>query len=461
MRVGPGRGTEPGGDSTKRATNSSNQGSILGSRSATRFARADCKHFRTVRHLTSESWPVLFALLIASILAGIQPASAQTWNPETALSAALTVEYFDAEGTPIRSTNGTLIRQGLVVPLTALSGAATARAIARDGKSWTSEQLIAVHPEADLALLPISDIPAYAIDVPRNAAFVKNAEVVLLRGPGGAGAETVTVTAYGKFSIRGPDFLALSEGLPSGAPGFRSDGTLLGICFDVSEGGTLLDYLVTTASVQNLIAGRGEPIALASYPSTGPPQYQNASTLDGMVFRGALLATTGRTQEARTFLDQALVLMPTNPVAHHWWGRALFEDGQHEEAAISFQKAAELDPSYHLAWHMAGAAMHQAGHFEEALALYQRALEAYPESALTWCNIGSTQFHVLHFAEAEEAFSMAMQLDPSYSLPYFNLAMLYRQQGRGAEAESLYVKLQEVDPAWAERLRRALDDPGS
>ena len=129
--------------------------------------------------------PARWALLFAPVLLAVD-SSAQTWNPETALSAALTVEYFDAAGTPIRSTNGTLVRQGLVVPLTALSGATSARAIARDGKSWTSEQLIAVHPEANLALLPISDIPAYAIDVPRNAAFVKNAEVVLMRGPGGA-----------------------------------------------------------------------------------------------------------------------------------------------------------------------------------------------------------------------------------------------------------------------------------
>jgi hypothetical protein len=401
------------------------------------------------------------ALVVLAMLVPHHLALAQSWNPETSLSAALTVEYFDAVGTPIRSTNGTLVRQGLVVPLSALSGATTARAIARDGKSWTSEQLIAVHPEADLALLPISDIPAYAIDVPRNAAFVKNAEVILMRGPGGAGAETVTVTAYGKFSIRGPEFLALSEGLPSGAPGFRSDGALLGICFDLSEGGTLLDYLVTTASVQNLIAGRGEPIALSTYPTPETPEYKDVSTLNGLIFRGALLATTGRTEEARLFLDQAFAREPEHPVTHHWWGRTLFEEGQHERAAMSFQRAAALDPSYHLAWHMAGAAKHQAGQFEEALAMYEHALEAYPESALTYCNIGSTLFHILRYAEAEEAFSMAMQLDPTYTLPYFNLAMLFHEQGRAAEAESLQVRLQEIDSAWADRLRRALDEPGS
>jgi len=389
------------------------------------------------------------------------PSGAQNWNPEVALSAALTVEYFDAEGTPIRSTNGALVRQGLVVPLTALSGATSAQAIARDGKRWTSEQLIAVHPEANLALLPISDIPAYAIDVPRNAAFVKNAEVILMRGPGGAGPETVTVTAFGKFSIRGPDFLALSEGLPSGAPGFRADGALLGICFDISEGGTLLDYLVTTASIQNLIAGRGEPIALASYSAPSPPAYLDPNALDGLIFRGALLASSVRTKEARMFLDRAFAVDPSHPVTHHWWGRMLFEEGQHLAAAASFQRAAELDPTYHMAWHMAGAARHFAGQFEEALSMYRHALEAYPESALTYCNMGSTLFHVLRYDEAQEAFSMAIQLDPTYTLPYFNLAMLYHEQGKSAEAESVYVKLQEIDASWAQRLRKALDEPGS
>ncbi|MEZ4654892.1 MAG: tetratricopeptide repeat protein, partial [Candidatus Eisenbacteria bacterium] len=324
-----------------------------------------------------------------------------------------------------------------------------------------TEALIALHPESDLALLAISDIPAYAIDVPRSATFTKQSDVFLVRGPGGSGAETVTATVYGKFSIRGPDFLGLSQGVPSGAPGFRSDGALVGICFDLSRDGVLLDYLATPASIENLIAGRGEPVSLRDLTPPVVPAYQDPDSLAGLVFRGALLTTTERTEEARRFLQRALDRDPTNATAHFWMGKLFFARGRHEEAADAFRRAADIDPSFHLAWHMAGVAESQAGRYPQALEMYHQALEVYPESALTYCDLGSTLFRELRYAEAEDAFSMAIQLDPSYPLPYFNLAMLLHEQGRDAEAESLYVRLGEIDPAWAGRLRHALGEAGS
>ncbi|MCA9730185.1 MAG: tetratricopeptide repeat protein, partial [Candidatus Eisenbacteria bacterium] len=292
---------------------------------------------------------------------------AQTRQVDAGMPAALTVEYFDAAGNAVRSTNGTLVRQGLVVPLSALAGITEVRALARDGKRWSTEALIALHPESDLALLAISDIPAYAIDVPRSATFTKQSDVFLVRGPGGSGAETVTATVYGKFSIRGPDFLGLSQGVPSGAPGFRSDGALLGICFDLSRDGILLDYLASPASIENLIAGRGEPVSLRDLTPPVLPAYQDPDSLAGLVFRGALLTTTDRPEEAHRFLQRALDRDPTNATAHFWMGKLFFAQGRHEEAADAFRRAADIDPSFHLAWHMAGVAESQAGRYPQAL----------------------------------------------------------------------------------------------
>ena len=408
--------------------------------------------FRGVRPRRISTWGLgLFLLALLTRGAAAQP------DPNAVLPAVVTCEYLDARGLSLRTSSGVLMQDGLLLPYSALLDVTMVEAHARDGRSWSSNRLIALHPEADLALLQIDDVPSYALTAPRDLALPAGQEIVLVRGPGGPGPNSKTTTLYGKFRLNGPDFIAIPEGHEDGAAAFRVDGVLLGICFDLSEQGYSLAYLVSAASVSNLLKSQGPAVLVNSIVPPVPPEYKVRTNAIGLAFRGAILQTAQKTADARTFLELALKKDPNLAPAHFWMGKVQFAEQRFDQAAASFEKAGQLAGNYHFAWHMAGASYNQAGNYPKALEMYRKALEIDPRSALTWCNLGGTEFNRQNFPEAEAAFAKAIGFDPSYGLAYFNLGVLQQRTGRKQDAEKTYEILLRKDAAWAQRLRGALD----
>ncbi|MCA9757977.1 MAG: tetratricopeptide repeat protein [Candidatus Eisenbacteria bacterium] len=371
--------------------------------------------------------------------------------------SVVSCEYLDDHSLALRTSTGLLLEAGLVVRYSSLLGVTTVDAQTRDGQTLTARRVIAIHPEADIALLELPERTPHMLPNPEIVAAPVGTDITLLRGPNGAGPNSKPAEVYGKFSIGGPDFVAISEGHGDCAAAFLANGALVGISFDLSEQGFPLAYLVSTASIANLVESRGEPVELASMTPPTPPDYESRNDATGLAFRAAILLTEGRTDDARRFAELALKKDATNAAAHFWMGRVQFGDQRYDQAAASFQRAGQLAPEYHLAWHMAGAAFNQAGNYTMAMEMYRKALRAEPCSALTWCNLGGAEFNKRNFAEAESAFSKAIECDPTYGLAYFNLAVLQKQTGRPDDAERTYEMLVAKDPGWSERLRLALD----
>jgi Tfp pilus assembly protein PilF len=391
------------------------------------------------------------------LLAFLASGAHAQFDLEDVLSAVVTCEYLEAGGLSLRATSGVLLRDGLLLPYSALAGVATVDAHTRDGRTWSSSDLIALHPEADLALLQIDGDPPYALPAPLDVTLPSDEEITLVRGPDGPGPSTKKAALYGRFDLDGPDYLAISEGLENGAAAFRADGELLGVCFDLSEQGHSLVYLASAASIRNLLEHRGSAVSLNSIVAPTPPEYKVRTTVSGLTFRAAILQTAHKPDDARKFLDLALKKDPALASAHFWMGRVYFAEQRFEQAAASFQRAGELADHYQSAWHMAGASYNQASNYPLALEMYRKALVVDPRSAPTWCNLGGTEFNRRNFTEAEFAFEKAIEFDPSYGLAYFNLGILQRRTGRNQDAEHTYEALLRQDPSWAPRLRTALD----
>ncbi len=399
-----------------------------------------------------------FAALVA-VAAIALPARAQSPGVTKALAAAVTVELRDAAGRPLRQVNGTVVSQGVVVQTSSLLGATQAEIKARSGETWTVSQVSATNGSVGLAILPLPASFPQALVFPPSGAYMPSSRVFLLNGPG-VGPDSVSATIYEHFALRGqPDLSPVTPGVPGAAPVVDPTGRFLGVACDLSEGPVKFGYIVPMASVRVVATQAGTPAPMTSFNGTGGPPFEDRSTLQGLVFRGAVLTRTQQADDARIFLSEALKKDPQSSEAYFWSGQVFFAQEQFQRAAEEFQQAGAKEPGYHLAWHMAGAALNQAADYAGAERMYQKAIEVKPNAADTYCNLGGAYYNMQRPDDAIAALRRSIQIDPRYArgLAYTNLAVVLNGLGRRDEAEQVYEDLRKVNEEWAARLRATLD----
>lgn len=378
---------------------------------------------------------------------------------QAALASAARVEVLDATGKTLRTVNGTLVPQGVVVQTSALKRSAKVRVTARDGSAWESATALNTNGLIGLSLLELPAEPAGAIVFPANRSYMAQSRIFLLGGPG-VGADSVSARIFENFMISGaPDLCPTDVGVTGAAPAVDATGRFLGVACDLSQGVYKSGFIVPTGSVEVLTTSAPEPHAVSSLAEFSPPAYQDAGTAAGLLFRGAVLAQADKLDDARHFLRLALDQNMSMAEAHFWTGRVLFGQEQYLPAAEEFQIAGTKDPTYYLAWHMAGAALNQARDYGGAVKMYQKGLEIKPNAADTYCNLGGAYYNMQRIEDAAAAFRKSIQIDPRYAqgLAYINLAMVLNGAGRTEEAETVYQDLVKVNPAWGAQLRSALD----
>ena len=382
-------------------------------------------------------------------------------NPglKAALASAARVEVLNAAGKILRTVNGTVLRQGVVVQTSALAGASKVRITARDGSTWESAAAVSANGLIGLSLLQIPGEPPGAIVFPANASYMANSRVFLLNGPG-VGPDSLSARIYENFMLRGaPDLCPTDIGIAGAAPAVDGTGRFLGVACDLSDGVYKLGYIVPSGSVQMLTASPPQSQSVSSLGEATPPGFQDGSTATGLLFRGVVLAQADKLDDARHFLNLALDRDISLPEAHFWAGRVLFTQEQFTQASEEFEIAGTKDPSYYIAWHMAGAALNQARDYAGAEKMYKKALEAKPNAADTYCNLGGAYYNMQRIEDAAAAFRKSIELDPRYAqgLAYTNLAVMLNGAGRKDEAEKVYRDLVKVSSDWGQRLRATLD----
>jgi len=207
---------------------------------------------------------------------------------------------------------------------------------------------------------------------------------------------------------------------------------------------------------------------------------------------GAALAGSGRLDEARTALDQALALNPDQALARQTLrrlderesisgdavdplvpearaafdrGMSLLEQGRNEEAAAELQFAYDLNAETAplLGFYLANA-LQRSGQARAAIALYEEARDVFPESATIHNNLGFAWLQLGRYDQALPALREAVRLDPSNARALLNLGLTYYGLSRFADAIEVWDQAVALDPSIApaieasrQRAQRQLD----
>lgn len=383
--------------------------------------------------------------------------TARAQDAATQLGSTVTIHFLDSSGALLRSSDGTLIKEGLLAPHSALAGAAKVEVLARGGKKYAVTGLLSSKPDVDLALLGLDSAPDPALFVPKLSIFFPGGDVRMFRGPEAGGDEPIAAKTPSKFSLRGPDFVALSAAGSDGGPVFKSTGEFIGVARRFDEDPYQTAYVITVASIARLIEGAGAATPLAEIPPPVAPEFMTKTSTPGLIFRGFLLTFADRTEDARSFLNLAMKREPENPDCFFAWGQLLMREKSYLEAAGRFRQAGESAGGFFLAWHMAGVALNQAGRYQDAVVMYQKALEVDPNSAMSHCNLGGAYYNLGRMHDAVDEFERSRQIDPNYMLAYANLANTYMKMGEALKAEEIYQEVLAKNPDVAAKLRKDLD----
>jgi tetratricopeptide (TPR) repeat protein len=158
------------------------------------------------------------------------------------------------------------------------------------------------------------------------------------------------------------------------------------------------------------------------------------SHFDALHLLGVLYAQTGRPQEAVAMIDGAILVAPTNPVAHCNRGIALQQLRQYDAALASYGRAVAIDPDYADAHCNLGNLYQELGRPEQALRCYETALHLRPGFGEALSNRGLVLACLKRLDEALASLNRAVEANPSNAAAHSNRGLVLMDLGRLQEA---------------------------
>jgi tetratricopeptide (TPR) repeat protein len=160
------------------------------------------------------------------------------------------------------------------------------------------------------------------------------------------------------------------------------------------------------------LSGRAErSVELLAQAADGQKEKAKALSL---YYRGAILNRSGRYDEARRSLDEALREREDLILARQEKGESLWQLGRREEAIAVWSDALRRNASLALTSNQLAGAERSLGRFEEARAHEQQADRSTPDNPLYHWMMGLRLRNVGMQELADKHFGRAMQLDPRY-----------------------------------------------
>jgi arylsulfatase A-like enzyme/tetratricopeptide (TPR) repeat protein len=184
-------------------------------------------------------------------------------------------------------------------------------------------------------------------------------------------------------------------------------------------------------ALARLLSETGRPAeAIELLPDDGSPSAKAAVA-------EAHLAS-GRLDEARALLEQALALEPENTRVLALLGPLYGSEGELLLAARTLEKAIALgETSPEIRRNLALVYLKQ-GRTEVALSELRRASQEAPSDPSIWFSLGNAHLQSKNAASASEAFEKALQLRSDWPEATFNLALAYQRGGQGKKAADAY-----------------------
>jgi tetratricopeptide (TPR) repeat protein len=164
---------------------------------------------------------------------------------------------------------------------------------------------------------------------------------------------------------------------------------------------------------------------------------------------GAVLADTGKLDEAMEHYRRSLALNPDNAEAHNNWGLALVKQGSVDEAIAHHRRALELSPDDITVRIDLGVALEAKGLMDEAVDAYRGALAINPGSAEAHYNLGNVLMAQGHAEEGIASYREALRVRPGYAEAHVNLGNALAARGQLDEAIDHYRASLRIKPSSA------------
>lgn len=163
----------------------------------------------------------------------------------------------------------------------------------------------------------------------------------------------------------------------------------------------------------------------------------------GWYNEGVTLLSIKEYEEAMTFFDNALKVIPNHPDFLIGKGDVYFATGNFEEAYQLFQEAIDNEPENFRAWMRAGVALLRMGKNMEALKTFEKAKQIFDYDGELWLGYGIALLNLQRTAEAKEALKNAMRLKPNQPALWYFLSTLEKDDGA---ALKLLIRGNRMDP---------------
>jgi tetratricopeptide (TPR) repeat protein len=406
-----------------------------------------------------------------------------------------------------RGTGFFVSADGLVVTnYHVVEGGTFATVTASDGKKLVVQGVVAVNPNADLALLKV-DPAGRLLTVHRLAQGTTPAigtHAFAIGNPLGltntlsdglvSGMRTIDEKYVNVELIQ--TSAPISPG-SSGGPLMLADGQVIGVTVAGMDHGQNLNFAIPAAQVRKLMDALGEPQPLAiaaprRFPEAatngspasppGPRNPQSLSPLevaalmaderrynDAMRLLRALDSShqkvphywslLGRVQEegfknydvAEDAYRRAIKLKPDYKYPYERLGQLLADRYRFEEALDVFAAEAELDPTASAPLRRASVVATKMGNFQHALTLIDMAIERAPESSglqIPELHMlrGQALFALKRDAEAMAEFQIVLKTHPGSSTALSGVGDIQLRGGRTAEAKATFKRVLALYP---------------
>ena len=149
--------------------------------------------------------------------------------------------------------------------------------------------------------------------------------------------------------------------------------------------------------------------------------------LAGLLYnKGNALLHAGKSAEAASLFQEALVLKPDAAETHNNLGLALSEAGQKPQACLHYREAARLAPGFAAARYNLGNALADLGHLTEAEKEYREAVRLDGKDLDARFNLGNILARQGRYEEAAVEYSLVLKDSPGYPDARVNLNKVRR-----------------------------------
>ena len=135
----------------------------------------------------------------------------------------------------------------------------------------------------------------------------------------------------------------------------------------------------------------------------------------GYIFKGITLFNLKRYAEAVSPLQQTIKMVPANPEAHFWLGKAFLMQGNSALAELELREGLRLKPGWQDGYFLLGVACLRQGKYPDAAAALEQAVRMKPDDTFSLYSLGKAYHRMGKKTEAMQIYNRLAALDQPYA----------------------------------------------